>query len=331
MNLKNSARHVTETTNERKAPKISVIVPIYKVERYIRTCVETLFAQSWQNLEYIFVDDGSPDESVEILLSVLNEFPERKPQTRIIRQENKGLPEARMSGLAAATGDYIIHVDSDDWVEPEFIARMAKKILSEAADVVYCDFWFEYKNKPPKIKREADISPNTGAAALKAMHNSKIRAYMWNKLIKRSLYDLNAMVVPPFGYHEDLVFQTQILFNARKCIHLNEALYHYRYIRKGSLTRSSLLDSRLHSARNMLHLYDSLPKETGPLSVCGIDILMRTGWYLCATLNFRELYKHPDVVKILAEKPSIHGCRVPVFKQVFTKFCCKLLRHFRKI
>ncbi len=311
-------------------PKISILVPIYKVERYIRQCAESLFSQTWRNLEYIFMDDGSPDASVQVLQEVLERFPDRKEQVRILQQPNKGLPQARMTALRAATGDFIIHVDSDDWVEKDYIRLLAEKALETGADVVYCDYFMEYEDRPTKIRREADLDPETGAAALKAMHNSKILGYMWNKLVKRSLYHLDTMIVPAYGFHEDMVFQTQILVHARKCVHLPEALYHYRHTRKGALTRSSLMTSRLHSAKNMLHLYDSLPKDTGPLPVCGIDMLMRAGWYLCITLRFRELGRHPDAVKILAEKPTIRDCRIPAFKQHYTKFCCKVLRLLKK-
>ena len=233
---------------------------------------------------------------------------------------------ARMTGLRKATGDYIIHVDSDDWVEPDYLSKLARKAMETDADMVYCDFLKEYENKPPKTMREADFSPSDGHTALTAMHNSHIRAYMWNKLLRRSLYDLDNMVVPVRAYHEDIVFQTQLLYNAKNCVHVKEALYHYRRRRSGSLTAGKLIRNRRDSALNMLTLYNALPKDRGPMTVCGTDVLMRAGWYCCATLDFKMLASCPEAVKILAEKKDIPHNRVTIGKQRYTKFCCKLMR-----
>lgn len=315
---------------ENKGPKISVIVPVYSVERYIRQCVESLCAQDYDNMELVFVDDGSPDKSVDILMEVLEAHPEVRGKSLIIRQKNSGLPKARMTGLRAATGDFIIHVDSDDWVEPDYLSQLARKAVEEDADLVYCDFFKEYEGKSSWVDRERDFYPADGLGAAKAVNNGVIRAYMWNKLVRRDLYDLDNMIVPIRGYHEDIVFQTQIVYKATKCVHLRKPLYHYRRRRSGSLTRVSLIKSRHHSAENMLHLYENLPKDREPVTSCGIYILLRAGWYCCITLWFKALAAHPDVVDILAGMDYVHGCRVPIAKQAYTKFCCKLIKLFSK-
>ena len=94
------------------------------------------------------------------------------------------------------------------------------------------------------------------------------------------------------------------------------------------MTRAGLIRSRHHSAENMLHLYENLPKDKGPVTSSGIYILLRAGWYCCITLWFKTLAAHPDVVDILANMDYVHGCRVPIAKQVYTKFCCKLIKLF---
>lgn len=307
-------------------PKVSVIVPVYAVERYIGKCAVSLFSQTWEDCEFIFVDDGSPDRSVRTVESILDgSFPHLRPRVKILHESNSGLPCARMTGLAAATGDFIIHVDSDDWVEPDYIRRLVETALSEDADVVYCDYYKEYPGRS-KPASEGDFSPSTGPVAAKCMHNSIIRAYMWNKLVRRGLYDLQTMVVPVHGYHEDIVFQTQILFGAGKVVHLKEALYHYRRRRRGALTACSLVSTRRQSAENMLMLYDALPKTTGPVTACGEDIIMRGGWYCACILNLRLLRAHPDAVRALLEMDYVRGCRVPVWKQRFTKLVCRIVR-----
>ena len=305
--------------------RVSVIVPVYNVEQYIRQCAWSLFSQTWEDTEFIFVDDGSPDRSVEIIQEVLEAFPNCKDRTMILHEQNKGLPQARMTGLREATGDYIIHVDSDDWVEPNYISTLVQKAVETDADMVYCDYYKEYRNKPHKIAREATLSPPDGPAALDAMHNSRIRAYMWNKLLRRSLYDLDNLFVPIRPYHEDIVFQSQLLYNAKKCVHVWEPLYHYRRRRGGALTGSHVVRNRRYSAENMLALYKALPKDSGPLMVCGTDVLMRAGWYCCATLDFKLLASCPEVVEFLATKKDIPDNRVTIPKQRYTKICCKVL------
>ena len=126
-------------------PKVSVVVPVYGVEAYIGQCVRSLFSQTWDNCEFIFVDDGSPDNSISVLEGILaKEFPGQQSCVKIIHKSNSGLPRARMTGLAEAKGDFIIHVDSDDWVEPDYVRNLVGKALDEGADVVYCDFYKEY-------------------------------------------------------------------------------------------------------------------------------------------------------------------------------------------
>ena len=245
---------------QNRALRVSVIVPVYKVEDYIRRCAESLFSQTWEDIQFIFVDDGSPDRSMEILNEVLESHPERKDQVIIIQESNKGLPGARMAGLSKATGDYIIHVDSDDWVEPDFISTLASAALETGADVVYCDFIKEYRLKPSKICREKDLDPSEGKTAVRAILDGSLKAYMWNKLERRTLYHLDSMVVPVKGYHEDIVFQCQILYEAGDCVHVQKPLYHYRRRRKGAITSEWHLRRKSEDSLNMQELFDARPE-----------------------------------------------------------------------
>ena len=311
--------------------KVSVIVPVYSVESYIRQCVESLCAQTYQDIEFVFINDGSPDRSMDILEEVLACNPGVRAKSVIINQENKGLPQARMTGLRAASGDWIIHVDSDDWVEPDYVESLLRAALDEDADVAYCDFMKEYDGrKPAKLDEEDDLTTNDGAGALKAMHNSDIRAYMWNKLVRRELYDLDSMIVPVCGYHEDIVFQTQILYHARKCVHVHKALYHYRRQRKGALTTANLIKSRRQSARNMFYLFDALPAKGSPREVCGIDLLLRGGWYSAIIMDWKLLASYPEAVQTIIDADYKHDYRVTIGKQVYTKAVCRLIRLFAK-
>ena len=122
-------------------PAVSVIIPVYKVEPYIARCARALFSQTMEDLEFIFVDDCTPDASIAVMREVLQEFPERKEQVVVYRMpQNSGLVAVRMQGLALARGEYVIHCDSDDAVDPEAYQLMYEKAVAEDLDIVTCDF-----------------------------------------------------------------------------------------------------------------------------------------------------------------------------------------------
>jgi len=117
-------------------PKVSVIIPVYGVEKYIERCIRSLFEQTLDDIEYIFVDDCTPDNSISILRKVLSEYPNREKQVKILHHEkNKGLAQARQTGLKIASGEYIAHCDSDDWVDKDLYKIAHNKAKSESLDV----------------------------------------------------------------------------------------------------------------------------------------------------------------------------------------------------
>ena len=305
--------------------KVSVIVPVYKVEKYIGQCAESLFRQSWDKVEYIFVDNNTPDNSIALVRDVLESFPERKDSVIIIRESRQGLGYARFAGIKIATGDYIVHVDSDDWVEADFIAAMVGRAESEDADVVYCDYFKEYEDHPEKTKvvTQRELEDESGRAAIIAIHRGRLKAFNCNKLEKRSLYDVDSMVVPISSMHEDIVYQTQILYGARKVVHLALPLYHYRRMRAGAVTAGSKIKARRSSAEGLLHLHSSLPKEGSALEFIEKDILSRAGWYLLCARDFKTLRADPDVVEYLASMKPEKGQRVSLFGQWLLKICCR--------
>lgn len=306
-------------------PLVSVIVPFYKVEDYIADCARSLFRQTWSATEFIFVNDGSTDASAAVLENLLNEeFPSLRDRVTVLTQLNRGLPAARMAGLAAASGDYIAHVDSDDWVEADFVESLVRKAIQEDADAVYCDCFKEYVDKPHKIVPEADLESTDGASAVRAIHDGKIRAYMCNKLLRRSLYETEPLLVPRYSYHEDIVFQTQLLFRASKCVHLGRPLYHYRRRRAGSMTASSVVRTHRASAENMLALYEGLPEDGGLVTLCGRDLLLRAGWYCCLTFAFSLLRAHPRALQALRMQALGKNGKVSLAGQVFIKLICRL-------
>ena len=125
--------------------KVSVIIPVYGVEKYIERCAKSLFEQTLHDIEYLFIDDCSPDNSIKILESLLDSYPSRKANTRILKMStNSGQAAVRMRGMKEATGEYLIHCDSDDWVDHQMYEKMYNYAKSNDYDMVWCDY---YRNR----------------------------------------------------------------------------------------------------------------------------------------------------------------------------------------
>lgn len=205
--------------------KVSVIIPIYKVEAFIERCATTLMEQTLREVEYIFVDDATPDRSIQILEEVVARYPERKEQVRIVHHDiNKGLPAARNTGLALATGEYIFHCDSDDYVEPTMLEELYNAAQRKNADAVWCDWYLSFEKNERYMKQPSYEAP---IEAVKGMLSGAMKFTVWNKLIKHSLYSDNNIVFPEgYGMGEDMT--TIMLFACtQKIAYVPKALYHY--------------------------------------------------------------------------------------------------------
>ena len=213
---------------------ISIIVPIYGVEAYIEQCARSLFSQSWKDIEFVFVNDGTPDNSMEVLAEVLKAYPSRKEQVKIINKPNGGLPQARKSGVEVATGDYIMHVDSDDWIAPLAVEKLARKAIDTDADVIH---YYVKKVKGDgryHISKDKDYGdPLLYQAQMLRFHS---HGYMCNKLMKRSLYSAE-LFWPRYNMHEDMVLSGQLLSRAKTLVLIPEPLYMYRRDNPDSASR----------------------------------------------------------------------------------------------
>lgn len=215
-------------------PKVSVIIPVYGVEKYIERCARSLFEQTLDDIEYLFIDDCTPDRSVEILKNVLEEYPNRKSQVTIHRMEqNSGQAAVRKWGILNATGDYIIHCDSDDWVDVDMYRAMYEKVVEEDADVVVCDY------------RQVNSEGNT-LNIVKACHAEDIHKFregilfqrdpwsLWNKMFRKTTYS-KELNYPTGAMGEDMVICIQLLFKCNKLTYCPEPYYSY-YINPKSIT-----------------------------------------------------------------------------------------------
>lgn len=217
---------------EINASLISIIIPVYKVEPFLRQCLDSVIGQSYANLEIILVDDGSPDRCPEIC----DKYAQKDNRINVIHKENGGLSSARNSGLDACKGDYITFVDSDDWISEQYIETLFLLIIEEDADIVIGENKLFYNNCLDIDKNKRIITNNyTQQEALNALFRKNLVSHTvsWGKLYKKSLF--KNLRFPIDRYHED-EFTTYILFfNSTKITYTNKILYYYRQ-RLGSIT-----------------------------------------------------------------------------------------------
>lgn len=207
-------------------PKISVLIPVYGVESYVKCCVESLMNQTLkEGVELLFIDDASKDKSIEIIQSVIDAHPDYPGYVKIIHHKiNKGLPSARNTGLAAAHGEYIVHIDGDDFPEPRMLELMYKAATDNDADFVWCDYYLAFPDKKRILSQPAFSTP---LDAVRGMLRGSMKYNVWNKMCRRSLYIDNGITFPdgyPMG--EDLTM-IKVALHANKCAVVNEPLYNY--------------------------------------------------------------------------------------------------------
>lgn len=219
---------------------ISVVVPIYNIEGYVRKCIDSVINQTYRNLQIILVDDGSSDLSGEIC----DEYSTRDDRIIVIHQNNGGLSAARNSGIDAAIGDYIAFVDGDDWIHPQMYEIMLNALLQNGADMVTCQFTQDDENAflSPIDEDKMEYRLITGTVAMSDVEVPLVVA--WNKLYKRCIF---AELRYPVGrLHEDEFIAHRIFHECKKIVVLDHPLYFYT-IRSGSIV-SKINEKRINDA-----------------------------------------------------------------------------------
>lgn len=208
-------------------PRISVIVPIYNVEHYIERCAKSLFEQTLDDIEYIFIDDCSPDRSVDILQEVIKLFPNRRDNVRVERMPvNSRQAAVRKYGMQLATGDYIIHCDSDDWVDRDLYEKMYLEAINSDADVVFCPHVDEYNNC--SIISQLPSLPKSGKDLVANWYCTNIGMHTWNKLVKRNvLIDNNILPFDGINVWEDNGLMLRAFYYISRISYISESAYHY--------------------------------------------------------------------------------------------------------
>lgn len=226
-------------------PLISVIVPIYGIERYIGICIESILNQTYQKLEVILVDDGSPDRSPELC----DLYARKDGRIKVVHKENGGLVSARKAGLQASTGQYVGYVDGDDWIEPQFYASLVKAMLEFDADIVASGMSRDLFSISSKIYSKIPAGNYEGERLIKLKQNMLtfgkfsrigISTYVWNKLFKREmLLPYQMEVDESISIGEDAAVTYPYLMACDRVSVVDNCLYHYRQREDSMLKKTS--------------------------------------------------------------------------------------------
>ena len=209
---------------------VSIIVPVYKAEKYIHQCIDSLLAQTYKNIEVILVDDGSPDHCGKIC----DEYAAKDCRVKVIHQQNGGVSVARQTGIDHATGEYSIHADPDDWVELNMIEELVAKAVADNADMVICDFYRESKSeKTCDCQNPGDDL--SASAVLRKILSQQLHGSCCNKLVNRSRIEGIGFTPEDLCILEDELYNIRILARKIKVSYLPKAFYHYRVENEHSL------------------------------------------------------------------------------------------------
>ena len=230
--------------------KLSVLIPVYNVAPYIEKCLRSVFSNTIiADCEVIIVDDGSTDNSIQLVESLLPQFSELKNNiVSLSHGSNKGSAFARNTLLNHANGKYIIFVDSDDWVEPNYLEELYNVAEKENADITGCDVFSEFPNRT-EIKEQKIES--TGKDCIRSMFLTKTNGWLPLKFIKKELIEEHSITfVSDINILEDLIFATKCFYYAQKTAYVNKPLYHYNrrsdsYM--GSLTTEKKASEIVHA------------------------------------------------------------------------------------
>ena len=202
---------------------ISIVIPVYNVKPFLRTCAESVFAQTFRNLEILFIDDGSTDGSGEIC----DELAVQDPRVRVIHQPNGGLSDARNTGIEACTGKWVYFLDSDDAISPVTIAHLWTACIKTRADVAVGDFLrFSSQEVPQERRSFASESFGTEEALRRMLMNEGFGHQAWGKLFNRQLWSV--LRFPKGLLYEDYAVIYDVMLGASKVAKVSDALYFYR-------------------------------------------------------------------------------------------------------
>lgn len=332
-----------------KQPLVSIIVPVYNVEKYIERCLDSIVSQTYRNLQIIVVNDGSPDNS-EI---IIEQFKKNDNRIVYIKRQNGGLGAARNTGLEAAKGEYVCFIDSDDWVSKQYVERLVQVLLRDDSQIAVCNMIYifsDYSVRPrtPKILSEDIITAEQ--ALRKEFIGKEYRFHAPNKFCKRSLFEDNNIRFSEGKLYEDIMTTYKLFLAAKKVSLLPYDLYFYFQGREGSIMSKEINQQRFKDMYLALREIESnkeiqsLRMETEIDTLFAINIISLTNYIYPLVLkenkknwiSYRNMILNPLYIKHMkrTEKNKLISriirFRVMMIRKHFFVYCL-LMKIIKKI
>ncbi len=264
-------------------PLVSVVIPVYNAEAYIRTCIEQILSQTYENLEIIFIDDGSKDKSRDICL----EYAEKDNRIKVYTKENGGVSSARNMGIGKATGDFLLLLDSDDWLENDTVSKLVNASSENSADVVLFEYSVDYPQGKSVVHTHKELEGRMSVSDAVYHTIAGTNRFAVTKFYKREKIG-STRFDETIHHGEDTLFACLVLANCESAYFLAEPMY--RYVQsEGSATRKDYFNKRLLSGKDAYLALIDLCKEKFPeiadvAIYCYLEILM---------IIIMDMYKAP--------------------------------------
>lgn len=290
--------------------KVSIIVPVYNVSPFLPRCIQSLMKQTLSDVEYIFVDDCSTDDSYDVLWRELQKYSPRLEHVQVIRHpQNKGLPSARNSGLKRAKGEFVFHCDSDDYLEIDAMELLFEVAKSEGSDLVWCD-WFLTYPKSERYMSQKMILEVTPLHYLTEILYGRLKYNVWNKFIKRSLYERNQISFPDgYGMGEDMTM-IKLVAVAAKVSYLPKALYHYLKYNTEAFTNNfndKHFSQMLHNAEDTFSFLQNISIEEVEEVINGFKLNLKFPFLISNSYSSYRIWVtlYPESNKFIMKNPYI--------------------------
>lgn len=270
-------------------PKISVIIPVYGAESTIAKCAESLFSQTLDELEFIFVNDCTPDKSMEVLNEVVERFPGRRNQVKIINlAKNSKQAEARNAGLKLASGEYIIHCDPDDWVDHSLYMGMYDAAKGAGLDIVSCDYVIENKDGSNVVHSLPTVVTPIDVLGCQNYYLMSLGLHM----VRREIIVANGLTFfRGINCSEDVGFMSRVFAVAKSIGHISGPRYHYRKGAEQSMTAMINKPEIVEQRTECLQLIDSFLKDKG-YDISRFSMLLRY------KRDIKNLYLRKDTLDV---------------------------------
>ena len=283
--------------------KVSIIVPVYGVEHYIERCARSLFEQTYQDLDFVFVNDCTPDRSIELLKEVVKVYPEREDSVKIISHEkNRGIAASRNTGLDHAIGEFVLFVDSDDWLAPGAIELLVNKQLENDADVVSGNRLIHYEDKEELLEERQ--YKNTEQMILQMMQHTWDH-FVTGRLFRRSLFvDYGLRWLDGYDMAEDRYMMTLLPYYSKAFDIVDGTIYHYERENVNAVTKTrdgkKIIRNNKQELGNLLSLEQFFrDKEFVFQKECSRCVMEQLNYYLQASIAYSSKQEFDHVVGLI--------------------------------